>query len=143
MDRLSVTLVKTIYGLVQASRAYFLLMVSTLKNFKFEQSLADPCLFTRINNDGTAHCGVYVDDIYIVGDDKAVHQTIADIKSRFNLVILDEMWWKNISNEIENELRVLSQILENFNRSLVIQSELDELKFCTQSFINFMLVFFF
>ena len=80
-------MIKTIYGLVQASRAYFLLMVKTLKGFGFEQSLADPCLFTRIDNDGTAHCGVYVDDIYIVGDNKAVHQTIDDIISRFTITI--------------------------------------------------------
>ena len=49
-DGQAVMLIKTIYGLVQASRAYFLLMVLTLKNFKFERSLADPCLFTRIDD---------------------------------------------------------------------------------------------
>ena len=90
-DGQAVVLIKTIYGLVQASRAYFLLMVKTLKGFGFEQSLADPCLFTRIDNDGTVHCGVYVDDIYIVRDDKAVHQAIVDIKSRFNITIEESL----------------------------------------------------
>ena len=90
-DGQAVMLIKTIYGLVQASRAYFLLMVETLKGFDFEQSLADPCLFTRVNTNGTVHCGVYVDDIYIVGDDKAVHSAIADIKSRFNITIEESL----------------------------------------------------
>ena len=90
-DGQAVMLIKTIYGLVQASRAYFLLMVKTLKGFDFEQSLADPCLFTRVNANGTVHCGVYVDDIYIVGDDKAVHSAIADIKSRFNITIEESL----------------------------------------------------
>ena len=91
-DGQAVMLIKTIYGLVQASRAYFLLMVLTLKNFKFEQSLADPCLFTRIDDKGTIHCGVYVDDIYIVlGDKPAVVQAIVDIRRRFNITIEESL----------------------------------------------------
>ena len=96
----AVMLIKTIYGLVQASRAYFLLMVKTLKNFHFEQSLADPCLFTRIDGDGTVHCGVYVDDIYIVGNDKAVHQAIKDIESKFNIT-MEETLGDYLSCEIK------------------------------------------
>lgn len=58
------------------------------------------------------------------------------IKNRFNQVVFDEMWWKNTSTEIVNELRILTENLEEFNKSLVIQSDLEEIQSHAQSFQN-------
>lgn len=59
-----------------------------------------------------------------------------DFKNRFNQVILDEMCWRNTSTEITNELRILSQNLEEFNSFLDYQNDLDEFKIHTQLFEN-------
>ena len=53
---------KSIYGLKQSPRNYFLHMKSKLEKLGFRQSIADPCLFIS----ATVVCLIYVDDALLV-----------------------------------------------------------------------------
>lgn len=87
-----ILLIKTIYGLVQSARAFFMLLVKVLKELGFTQSPADPCLFTRRGTNGQCvYIGIYVDDLLIVGDQDAVNKCIRDIKTRFNVTVEESL----------------------------------------------------
>ena len=53
-------LLKTIYGLVQAARAFYKNFSKTLRELGFEGGYADPCLLTRKGKFGTVHIALYV-----------------------------------------------------------------------------------
>ena len=62
------TLIKYIYGLVQAERFWFkeYIKIMTLKAW-FKQCKTCPCILYRVNELGTAIVIVYVDDTAIIG----------------------------------------------------------------------------
>ena len=80
-------LLKTIYGLVQAARAFFKRYLKVLKLCGFRQSPADPCLMVRRNKLGVVYMALHVDDCYGLGHPKAVENAIHMIKDHFNLTI--------------------------------------------------------
>ena len=53
---------KTIYGLVQAARAFYKKLSSVLKSIGFKGGYADPCLMSRKGKKGEVHIALYVDD---------------------------------------------------------------------------------
>ena len=60
-------LTKTIYGLVQAARAFYKKLSNVLKHIGFEGSLADPCLMAKKCKTGDLYIGLYVVDCYCCG----------------------------------------------------------------------------
>lgn len=86
---------KALYGLRQASRAWF----TTLKQFLvselgFHASKADPSLFVHISGDSQMFLMAYVDDIVITGSssrdvDRVVHQ----LHNRFTLKDLGQLYF--------------------------------------------------
>ncbi|KAL9247674.1 hypothetical protein vseg_021081 [Gypsophila vaccaria] len=71
-------LMKSIYGLKQASRNWFAKLTVAMKSYGFVQSLADYSLFT-LNRDGVfIGVLVYVDDMIVVSNDK---RACADFKA--------------------------------------------------------------
>ena len=81
-------LCKTIYGLVQASRQYYLKFISVLKKLGFEGGQVDPCLMVRRDETGLIFIAIYVDDCLMVGDKEAVEDTINGLKlNGFNLKV--------------------------------------------------------
>ena len=63
---------RSLYGLKQASRAWFDEFRTTLLQFSFRQSKYDTSLFLRKSNVGIVVLLVYVDDIVITGSDYAL-----------------------------------------------------------------------
>ena len=57
----------------------------SLQKIGFEVSLMDPCLMIRQNEDGTVILCIYVDDVCLCGDKKAVEAAIKDIKKIFDI----------------------------------------------------------
>lgn len=70
-------LLKSLYGLRQASRQWFAKLVGELLKKGFVQSKNDYSLFIRNVEDKMTITAVYVDDIILTGND---HQGISDIK---------------------------------------------------------------
>lgn len=77
---------KCIFGLVQASRIWFLKFANFLrKNLHFTQSKADPCILYREDDSGTCYGSIYIDDTLLVGDAAAVDKACAEISQEFSV----------------------------------------------------------
>jgi hypothetical protein len=71
---------KTIYGLVQSARMYYLKYKEILSKMGFKACPSDPCLFMRENQDGVCFILCYVDDNLTVGTPKAIKAVVEEIK---------------------------------------------------------------
>jgi Reverse transcriptase (RNA-dependent DNA polymerase) len=71
---------KTIYGLVQSARKFYNKLVSALKDYGFQGSLVDPCLWIKHFNQGIVIIAIYVDDCLIIGDDLKINEVIEELK---------------------------------------------------------------
>ena len=81
-------LAKTIYGLVQSAREFYKKLISVLKSIGFKESMSDPCLLSKWNQDEILMIGVYVDDCLVVGKDLQIEELIVELKEiGYNLKI--------------------------------------------------------
>lgn len=77
---------KSLYGLKQASRQWYLKFSTTLMNLGFQKSHSDHTLFTRKDNNIFIAVLVYVDDIVIASNsDHAISQLTTDLARAFKL----------------------------------------------------------
>jgi hypothetical protein len=85
-ERLICELLKTIYGLHQASRAWFQVLKEYLISKGFKCIIADPCIFIRIENGLPIFVLLYVDDVMLISNDKALIETLKTVlKMRFEV----------------------------------------------------------
>ena len=75
-------LLKCIYGLVQAARQYHKKFVTILKSIGYTGGDVDPCLFVRKTKQGICFVGIYVDDNLLIGNPKAIDETIAQLREK-------------------------------------------------------------
>lgn len=68
---------RTLYGLKQSPREWWLLLLKRIMNDGWIQSLSDQCVFFRQHQLGNEYLAVYVDDLLIISPDV---QSIAHIK---------------------------------------------------------------
>ena len=61
-------LLKSIYGLKQASRSWNLRFDETIKTYGFEQNVDEPCVYKLINEQTVVFLVLYVDDILLIGN---------------------------------------------------------------------------
>ena len=73
---------RSLYGLKQASRQWFMKLSSFLSSHGFQQSNADHSLFLRFTGDITTILLVYVDDIILMGNNIAEIQTMITLLDR-------------------------------------------------------------
>jgi Reverse transcriptase (RNA-dependent DNA polymerase) len=71
---------KSMYGLVQAARQFFIKFSNILKNIGFKQSTAEPCLFYKQMKDHIILMTIHVDDCYIIGKEESINEVIKDIE---------------------------------------------------------------
>ena len=77
---------KAIYGLKQASRAWYSALKCAIMEFGFENSKADSSLFIYKTKSVTCYFLVYVDDLIITGNDPSFVSSIIDqLGNRFSL----------------------------------------------------------
>jgi Reverse transcriptase (RNA-dependent DNA polymerase) len=76
-----VVLNKSMYGLVQAARQFFLKLKAVLEKAGFRQSDAEPCLFFKAIEDYYVLLVVHVDDCYVVGKLESIQQVVQDIEA--------------------------------------------------------------
>ena len=116
---------KSLYGLKQSGRNWNNLLHDYLANEKYNQSLADPCLYVRTTNGGCVILIVWVDDIIIAATDSDL---LAEVKQslskRFKMKDLGELKWflgtefRRNKNGIQmNQTRYIQKILSKFKMS--------------------------
>ena len=60
---------RSIYGLKQASRSWNIRFDKAAKSFGFEQSIDEPCVYSKIRDGKVVFLILYVDDILIIAND--------------------------------------------------------------------------
>jgi hypothetical protein len=63
-------LLKSIYGLKQASRSWNIKFDDTIKSYGFEQNVDEPCVYKFIKDNIVVFLVLYVDDILLIGNNK-------------------------------------------------------------------------
>ncbi|UYV78672.1 hypothetical protein LAZ67_16002340 [Cordylochernes scorpioides] len=120
---------KAIYGLKQAGRSWNTKIASTLIKNNFKQSIVDPCLFTKNEENHSIYLILYVDDMLLASDSEIIIQnTVKTLEKEFeikNLGYPTQFIGIEISRNREGEL-LLSQ--KNKIQELVERYNLQEAK---------------
>ena len=69
-------LLRSIYGLKQASRSWNLRFDETIKTYGFEQNVDEPCVYKYIKEKKVVFLVLYVDDILLIGNDVEILSNI-------------------------------------------------------------------
>ena len=65
---------KALYGLKQAHRAWYKRIEGFLMSLGFTKSKADSNLYYKVEDDGIMILLLYVDDLFLAGDDKPINE---------------------------------------------------------------------
>ena len=68
-ERMWCRLKKSIYGLKQASRQWYLKFDQTIRNFRFKENVEDNCVYAKFKNEKFIFLVLYVDDILLASSD--------------------------------------------------------------------------
>ena len=68
-ERMWCRLKKSIYGLKQASRQWYLKFDSTIRKFGFQENVEDNCVYAKFKNEKYIFLILYVDDILLASSD--------------------------------------------------------------------------
>jgi hypothetical protein len=82
---------KALYGLRQAAKQWNEKLSEALLLLDYQQSLADPCLFTKTIQGKSVYVLFHVDDAVVVGEKEDVNQAIADLGTHFDIKKLGEV----------------------------------------------------
>ena len=114
---------KSLYGLKQSGRNWNALLHSFLTAEGFEQSLSDPCVYTRLVDDNLVILIIWVDDLIIPSTSSdELHSVKASLSSRFRMKDLGKLSWflgiefklKDYSIEM-NQSKNIQKMLDRFN----------------------------
>jgi hypothetical protein len=86
-----VILKRSIYGLVQAARAWWKKFTTSLQNIGFVKCASDNCLMMRNNSEGTVIICIYVDDVCCIGEQNAITTAIKDIEAIYAIKRIGEL----------------------------------------------------
>lgn len=81
---------KSLYGLKQASRCWNTKFKSFIECFGFKESDADPCVFVSHKNNNTLILAIYVDDGFVVSNNKEnIDSVIEHLQREFEIKVMD------------------------------------------------------
>ena len=75
-------LLKSIYGLKQASRSWNIRFDETIKTYDFKQNEDEPCVYKLIKESSVVFLILYVDDILLIGNDVGVLSSVKEWLSK-------------------------------------------------------------
>jgi Reverse transcriptase (RNA-dependent DNA polymerase) len=113
-------LLKTLYGMKQAAKAFWLVLSRTIKAIAFKRSGADPCLYYKWNNGMLMVIVSWVDDFFIAGCEKEVMIVKENIKKHFEC---DDI--RSIQEYFGNKVEIDSDSIK-LTKPVLIQSLKDE-----------------
>ncbi|KAI5708540.1 hypothetical protein M8J77_024816 [Diaphorina citri] len=116
-------LLKSIYGLKQASRVWNLELDSFLKELNFVQSKYDPCVYLRKQGNSCIYIAVYVDDLLIFSNDKSDKKKLKDnLMNRFQMKDLGKAHYilgyriQYVDHQLTlDQTKYVEELLERFN----------------------------
>ena len=76
---------KALYGLKQAPRAWYGRIDSFLLSMGFTKSKADPNLYLKVMNDEPVILLLYVDDLFLTGNEKQIIESKKKLSSEFEM----------------------------------------------------------
>jgi hypothetical protein len=76
---------KTLYGLKQAPRAWYGRIDSSLQNLGFTKSIADPNIYIKIVKNHHVILVLYVDDLFLTGEEHLIAQTKRELSTKFEM----------------------------------------------------------
>ena len=95
-EHMACPLKKSIYGLRQASRQWYLKFDKIIRTFGFKENEVDNCIYVKFK-------GSYVDDILLAcGDKDMLHETKRFLSSNFDMKDLGEASYV-LGNEIHRD----------------------------------------
>jgi hypothetical protein len=84
-------IVRYLYGLPDAGKAYYEAYSAHLIENGYEKSSFDPCLFYKINENETTFVVIHVDDTFIFStSDAAINSFINMLQSKFDITVNDD-----------------------------------------------------
>jgi hypothetical protein len=90
-ERMGCRLKKSIYGLKQASRQWYLKFNRIIRNFGFKENIEDNCVYAKFKNKKYIFIILYVDDILLASSDVSLLlETKKFLFSKFNMKDLSE-----------------------------------------------------
>uniref|UniRef100_A0A5S6Q3G3 Reverse transcriptase Ty1/copia-type domain-containing protein n=1 Tax=Trichuris muris TaxID=70415 RepID=A0A5S6Q3G3_TRIMR len=85
---------KSIYGLKQASMAWYDMLDGTLRNFGMKRLQNKPCIYHWRKNEKTLIVGIYVDDLIILSNDRPTSKDLkAALQKQFEMKDFGEVHW--------------------------------------------------
>lgn len=121
-------LTKTLYGLKQASRAWFLKLKQVLQALGFSTSRADNSLFYKFGPHSCTMLLTYVDDILITGNDEQEMETIIQhLNSSFSLKDLGKIH-SFLGIEITHTTNGMHLCQRKYIRDLLTKAKMTEAK---------------
>ncbi|KAG7564293.1 Integrase catalytic core [Arabidopsis suecica] len=82
---------KSIYGLKQASRQWYLKFDETITKFGFKENIVDPCIYLKISGSKFIFLVLYVDDILLASSDLGLlHETMIYLSKNFDMKDMGE-----------------------------------------------------
>jgi hypothetical protein len=90
-EQMGCRLKKSIYGLKQASRQWYLKFDKTIKHFGFKENIEDNCVYSKFKNGRFIFLILYVDDILLASSDiSLLLETKKFLSSKFDMKDLGE-----------------------------------------------------
>ncbi|WVZ58300.1 hypothetical protein U9M48_008583 [Paspalum notatum var. saurae] len=84
-------LLKSIYGLKQASRSWNLRFDEVVKGFGFIKNVEEPCVYKKVSGSALVFLILYVDDILLIGNDIPMLEAVKDsLRKSFSMKDLGE-----------------------------------------------------
>jgi hypothetical protein len=119
-------LLKSLYGLKQASRSWNIKFDGYLCALGFVRSLADPCVYRRSEEDGIVILAIWVDDGLLCGPDKTkLLELISQLSTHLDITARDADFFIGLKIDRDRTRRVihLSQEQSRAERDVGVQPE--------------------
>ncbi len=82
---------KSIYGLKQSPRCWNKRLSEFLINKGYKSSKADPCVFIKTTNNQQTVIAIYVDDCFLIGEEKEIKETKEMFNKEFKMKDNEEL----------------------------------------------------
>ena len=90
-DHMVCKLKKSIYGLKQASRQWYLKFNDTITSFGFQENIVDRCIYRKISGSKFIFLVLYIDDILLAANDLGIlYETKSFLSKNFEMKDMGE-----------------------------------------------------